>query len=161
MRIAIFGNSGSGKSTMARALAERHGIPMLELDMVVWEPGQIAVQRPHHDIVTAVESFLAAHEQWVVEGCYGELIELVLAHCTELVFLNPGVEACVANNRRRPWEPHKYESPEAQDAMFAGLIEWVTGYYARDDQWSLAYHRRIYELFPGKKTEITNGTSES
>jgi predicted kinase len=46
MRVAIFGNSGSGKSTMARELAERHRVPMLELDTVVWEPGQIAPSRP-------------------------------------------------------------------------------------------------------------------
>src|SRR6185503_14519636 len=46
MRILVFGNSGSGKTTLARALAAAHGLAHLDLDSVVWEPGQIAVQRP-------------------------------------------------------------------------------------------------------------------
>ena len=45
MRIAILGNSGSGKSTVARSLAARSGAVLLDLDTVAWEPGQIAVAR--------------------------------------------------------------------------------------------------------------------
>jgi adenylate kinase family enzyme len=155
MRVAIFGNSGSGKSTMARELAERHRVPMLELDTVVWEPGQIAVLRPADAIRADVERFLAASDGWIVEGCYGELVELALGRCTRAIFLNPGLEACVANNRRRPWEPHKYATPGAQDAMLEPLLEWVAGYYTRDDQWSYVYHRRVFDSFAGDKTEIT------
>lgn len=156
MRVAIFGNSGSGKSTMARALAAQHRIPMLELDTVVWEPGKIAVLRPLEAILADFDRFLDSNEQWVVEGCYGELVEAALPRCTELIFLNPGQEACVANNRRRRWEPHKYDSAEAQDAMLNNLLEWVADYYTRDDQWSLAYHRRIFDSYQGHKTEIND-----
>jgi adenylate kinase family enzyme len=155
MRVVIFGNSGSGKSTMARALSDQHGLPMLELDTVVWEPGQIAVLRPRELILADVDQFLNSNKQWVVEGCYGELVEVALPRCTEAFFLNPGLEACVANNRRRPWEPHKYDSAEAQNAMLSSLLEWVAGYYTRDDQWSLAYHRRVFDSYQGTKTEIT------
>ncbi len=155
MRIAIFGNSGSGKSTFARHLAARHGLSMLELDSIVWEPAQIAVVRPPEKLQGDLHQFLASHDRWVVEGCYGELIELVLPRCTETYFLNPGLAACLDNNRRRPWEPHKYESPEAQDAMLAGLLAWVEGYYTRDDQWSLSCHRRLFDTHPGKKIELT------
>ncbi len=154
MRVVIFGNSGSGKSTMARRLAETHCLPMLELDTVVWEPNQVAVLRPRDAIRADVDQFLAANEQWVIEGCYGELVERVLDRCTQALFLNPGLDACVANNRRRPWEPHKYATPEAQDAMLQPLLDWVAGYYTRDDQWSYAYHRRVFEAFGGDKTEV-------
>jgi len=44
MRIVIIGNSGSGKSTAAKALAARHSLAQLELDSIVWEPGQVAVE---------------------------------------------------------------------------------------------------------------------
>ena len=155
MRIAIFGNSGSGKSTFARCLAARHGLPMLELDSIVWEPAKIAVVRPKENILGDFETFLASHQCWVVEGCYGELVEVVLSRCTDVYFLNPGLAVCLDNNRRRSWEPHKYESPDAQDAMLAGLLAWVEGYYTRDDQWSLSYHRRLFEAYTGKKAELT------
>jgi adenylate kinase family enzyme len=153
MRILVFGNSGSGKTTLATQLAQQHGLAHLDLDAIVWEPGQVAVQRAPADIAASLDAFLAANERWVVEGCYGELVERAAPHCTELVFLNPGLEACLANNRRRPWEPHKYASPEAQDAMLANLQAWVSGYYERDDSWSYRAHRAIFDAFPGNKSE--------
>jgi adenylate kinase family enzyme len=155
MRIAIFGNSGSGKSTMARGLVARHGLAMLEIDSIVWEPGQIAVLRPKEKILADLNMFISANENWVVEGCYGELMQLVFPHCTDVYFLNPGVETCLNNNKRRPWEPHKYESAEAQDSMFAVLLAWVQEYYTRDDQCSLVFHRQLFDTYPGKKMEIT------
>ena len=39
MRIALIGNSGSGKSMLSRQLATARALPMLDLDTVAWEPG--------------------------------------------------------------------------------------------------------------------------
>jgi adenylate kinase family enzyme len=154
-RILIFGNSGSSKSTRARSLAGTQGLVHLDLDSIVWEPGQVAVQRPAEAIAAALENFLAANDSWVVEGCYGELVEAAARHCTELIFLNPGVDACLDNNRRRPWEPHKYASREQQDAMLEVLQAWVAEYYTRAGSWSYPAHRRIFDAHRGTKTEVT------
>lgn len=159
MKILVFGNSGSGKSTYARALAERHALAHLDLDTIVWEPGQVAVQRPAAAIEASLLAFLDCHRAWVIEGCYGELVQATAAHCSELVFLNPGREACLANNRRRPWEPHKYASAEAQNAMLDTLQAWVAAYYERDDDWSGSRHRQIFEAHRGRKTEYRNRPS--
>lgn len=158
MRVLIFGNSGAGKSTRAQALASQNALPHLDLDAIVWEPGKVAVLREPAAISASLKAFLDQHEQWVIEGCYGELVEAAAPHCTQLVFLDPGVEACLANNRRRPWEPHKYASPEEQDAMLENLQAWVRDYYTRDDQWSYAAHRRIFDAFTGDKTEVVEAT---
>ena len=155
MRVLVFGNSGSGKSTYARALAARHGLPHLDLDSIVWEPNQIAVQRPPEQILASLQHFLSGHDSWVIEGCYGELVEAAGQHCTELVFLNPGLDVCLENNRRRPWEPHKYASLEQQNAMLAHLQTWVADYYTRSGPWSYEAHRRIFDVCRGAKTEYT------
>jgi adenylate kinase family enzyme len=155
MKLLILGNSGSGKSTLAKAVAERHGLPHLDLDIIVWEPGQIAVPRALEAVRADLDGFIAAHPTWVIEGCYGELIEAAAPFSTQLLFLNPGLAACLANNRRRPWEPHKYVSAEAQGAMLDNLQAWVEGYYSRDDAWSLAAHRRVFDRHPGRKREAT------
>jgi adenylate kinase family enzyme len=156
MRILIFGNSGSGKSTLAKALAVRDGCAHLDLDTIVWEPGRIAEPRPTERVRDDLDAFLAQHDAWVIEGCYGELVAHAAPACTELVFLNPGREACLANNRRRPWEPHKYDSPEAQDAMLENLQAWVAGDYERDDDGSYAAHRRLFDAHEGVRTEYTS-----
>jgi len=57
---------------------------------------------------------------------------------------------------RRPWEPHKYASPEQQDAILANLQAWVAGYYTRDDAWSYGMHRRVFDAFAGDKIEYTD-----
>jgi adenylate kinase family enzyme len=153
MKILVFGNSGSGKSTLAKHLAQEHRLSHLDLDSIVWEPGKVAVKRAPDAIAASLESFLAAHNRWVIEGCYGELVEAAASHCTELLFLNPGLETCLEHNRRRPWEPHKYASKNEQDAMLENLQAWVAGYYERKDQWSYHAHRQIYDTFTGRKSE--------
>jgi adenylate kinase family enzyme len=155
MRLLIMGNSGSGKSYRARALAAQHDLVHLDLDTIVWEPGKIAVARAPEQVRAELSAFVTTHARWVAEGCYGDLVEMALPHCSELVFMHPGREVCLENNRQRPWEPHKYASMEAQQSKLNFLLEWVSGYYERDDTMSYACHRRVFDGFDGKKTEVT------
>src|SRR5207247_8198421 len=121
MKVLVFGTSGSGKSTYARALATREGLTHLDLDSIVWEPGKIAVQRPRESVAASLRRFIDAQSAWVIEGCYGELVRAASPHCTLLVFLNPGRDACLANNLKRSWEPHKYASLELQTPCLASF----------------------------------------
>ena len=156
MRVLIFGNSGSGKSTLAKQISREHDLPHLDLDTIVWEPHKIAIQRQPDAIAASLMAFLAENEQWAIEGCYGELVATASEHCTELIFLNPGLDTCLAHNLARPWEPHKYASKQAQDEMLGNLQAWVTEYYQRQDQWSYHAHRIIFDSFAGPKSERIN-----
>lgn len=69
MRIVLLGNAGAGKTTMARQLIGDQDIAHLSLDAIAW--GEGAARRPLADSLRALERFLDAHEQWVIEGCYG------------------------------------------------------------------------------------------
>ncbi|MES2150786.1 MAG: shikimate kinase [Pseudomonadota bacterium] len=155
MRVLIFGNSGSGKSWRARNLAAGHGLAHLDLDTIVWVPGEIAVARPKPDVLAELRAFVDTHPAWVAEGAYGDVIEAALPFCDELVFMNPGREKCLANNALRPWEAHKYASKAQQDSMLPMLMEWVESYYQRADACSYSWHRRMFDGFAGNKCEIT------
>jgi len=155
VRLVVIGNSGSGKSTFARRAAAEHDLVYLELDTIVWEGHGAPVERPREVARAQLAAFVAQHERWVIEGCDGDLAEAALPACTELVFMNPGVDACVANNRRRPWEPHKYDSAADQARMLPALLAWVESYYMRDDVRSYAYHRRVFDAFGGAKRELS------
>ncbi len=155
-RIAIIGNAGSGKSTLARRLAAPGRTPVLDLDTIVWEPGQIAVPRPQPAVHADLDRFCAEHDAWIVEGCYSGLAERLLAQGPELIFLNPGEAACLRNCRARSWEPHKYASKEAQDEQLEFLLAWVSDYYRRADGASLARHRAIFDAYQGPKRELVS-----
>lgn len=153
-RVLVVGNSGSGKTTLASRLARDEGLAHLDLDTLAWQPTEPPVRRDLADSAREIRRFTVCHDGWVVEGCYADLALLLAADATELVFLNPGVEACVRQCRARPWEPHKYESREAQDRNLAMLLDWVRSYPERDDACSLAAHRALYEEFEGPKREV-------
>lgn len=154
MRVLLFGHSGAGKTADAPNLARAHALAHLDLDPIVWQPGQVAVLRPAALVNEDLRRFFARNCAWVIEGCYGELIETAAPHCSDLVALNPGLAACRQNCRRRPWEPHENASREEQDARLAPLLDWVAADYARDDSWSYARHRRLCDAFAGPKREL-------
>lgn len=152
MRVVILGNSGSGKTTRARALEADHGCAHLDLDSVAWAtPG---TRRPLAESEAAIRAFHDAHPAWVMEGSYASLAEIAAPLATAFWFLNPGVETCLAHARQRPWEPEKYPSPEAQDERLAFLLDWIRSYDVRDDEYGLAAHRAVFDAFDGPKQEI-------
>ena len=83
-------------------------------------------------------------------------LDLVIPHCTQIIFLNPGMDICATNCRNRPWEPHKYGSPEEQDANLDMLLAWVEQYSQRTDEFSLRAHRKIFDSYAGEKVEYTS-----
>lgn len=138
---------------MARDLSRRYDLAHMDLDQLAWsEP---AVRRPLAESAAEIAEFIRTHEEWVAEGCYADLLELLLDSATEVRFLNPGADVCVANCRARPWEPEKYPSKEEQDSNLTFLLGWVRDYASRDDEYSLASHRDLFERFRGPKKEYT------
>ena len=156
MKIAIIGNSGSGKTTLARRLSLINESRLLELDTIYWEPGKIAEKRNADAIESDLQNFVSKDANWIIEGCYGSLLAIVKDSIDLLIFMNPGVEKCVANNLKRPWEPEKYKSLEEQNEKLEFLIQWVKEYYERDDEMSLQAHTKFFDEFNGAKLEVKN-----
>lgn len=148
-RVVIYGNAASGKTTMACGL----GLPRLSLDSIAW--AEVAVRAKPEDSRAALEKFIAEHSEWVIEGCYGDLIEAALPHCTELRFLNPGPEVCIANAHSRPWTPEYCASPEDQQRFLTPLIKFIREYETVTGEYGLTRHRAIFEAFAGPKREYT------
>jgi adenylate kinase family enzyme len=154
VRVVVLGNSGSGKSTLAAALAATAGVPCLDMDTVAWERDRPAVPRTEALALDDIAVFCGSHENWVVEGCYANLAAAALELAPKLILLNPGLEACLANCRSRPWEPHKYPSKRAQDANLEFLLSWVEEYYTRNGPMSLAGHQDCFGSYAGPKREL-------
>ena len=64
-RIAIIGNGGGGKSTIARALGKHLGIPVHVVDEVQWLSGWR--RAPLDEVVHVLDSWAAA-SSWIIDG---------------------------------------------------------------------------------------------
>ncbi len=84
-RIAVVGSTGSGKTTLARQLAERLGLPYVELDALHWEPNwtEATDEALRARVLAATES-----GRWVVDGNYSKVHDLTLARAQTLVWLD-------------------------------------------------------------------------
>jgi adenylate kinase family enzyme len=67
-RVAVFGNAGGGKSTLARQLVEITRLPLYVLDKLQFREGGAAVPR---DDYLELHRGLLARETWVIDG-YGD-----------------------------------------------------------------------------------------
>lgn len=155
-KVVIFGNSGSGKSTLAKELCDTEVLPHLDLDSIAWKPNSPPERRPIAESRSDINAFTDAKESWVIEGCYADLLKLVIPDSTEIVFLNLPIDTCISNARNRPWEPHKYKSKEAQDENLEMLIGWISQYETRNDTFSRSAHQRLFQGYSGKKTMYTS-----
>jgi adenylate kinase family enzyme len=160
-KIVVFGNSGSGKSTLAKSLCSLEGLAHLDLDTLAWEPVMPPVRKSLKDSKREIDGFLGSNSKWVVEGCYSDLIQLVLGDSNEIVFLDLPTELCIANAKMRPWEPHKYDSKEAQDANLNMLLDWISQYDERKDTFSRTAHQAIYDSYKGRKTVYSNNERDT
>lgn len=104
-------------------------------------------------------NFIQDNDYWVIEGFYTDLLALVSDQAEEIIFMNLEVSMCIKNARSRPWEPHKYESKEAQDANLTMLIQWIENYALRSDEFSFVAHSQFYEQFEGSKRMLTENNS--
>ncbi|MBV8848573.1 MAG: hypothetical protein JOZ16_03205 [Methylobacteriaceae bacterium] len=64
-RVAIFGNTGGGKSTLARRLAEVTRLPLYPLDLIQFGAGGEPVQ--HQDYLET-HTQLLSEDEWIIDG---------------------------------------------------------------------------------------------
>ena len=153
-KVLVFGNSGSGKSTYAKKLSLNENLVHLDLDTVAFKKDNPIQRKPLQESIAEIQEIINQHDAWVIEGCYGDLMKGLFEYANEVVFLNLPKALCQNNAKNRPWEPHKYESKAAQDKNLPMLLDWIVGYYERDDTFSFACHNELYQSFSGKKQEI-------
>jgi adenylate kinase family enzyme len=85
MRVLMLGSSGSGKTTVGRALAEQLGVPFVELDALNHQPGWT---KPSDDQFRRHVAERVAADGWVVDGNYPVVRQLVLERATTVVWFD-------------------------------------------------------------------------
>ena len=131
-RVLVIGSGGSGKSTVATELADVLGLPLIHLDALYWSSGWVPT--PADEWRRRVEE-LIAHPRWVMDGNYGGTLDLRLARCEMVVFLDLPRVVCLwrvlkrqlrFRGRSRPDMP-----PGCPERFSWEFITWIWTYPAR------------------------------
>ena len=97
-RVLVIGISGAGKSTFARALADKTGLPLIHLDKEYWRPGW--KMPPRSEWRPRVQE-LAAGERWIMDGNYDSSLDLRLPRADTVVWFDYSTLICIQRALRR------------------------------------------------------------
>lgn len=148
-RTVIIGNSGSGKSTLAAAIASLVHIPVIDLDLLHWEPDGYGAKR-NEDVARQLALDVSNQPRWIVEGVFGWLAEIALLKATALVWLDFPWSLCRAGLLVRGLR----RGATSRDA--ADLMKWAEAYWSRQTPSSFAGHSKMFEDFSGAKLRLEN-----
>lgn len=97
-RIAVVGPGGAGKSTFAREMGRRTGLPVIHLDRHYWNPGWVETPREEW---AALQFRLFSEDQWIADGNYGGTFDVRFARADTVIVLAPPRLTCLVGALRR------------------------------------------------------------
>ncbi|WP_119303085.1 P-loop NTPase family protein [Dongia deserti] len=129
-RIAVIGNAGGGKSTLARKLAAQRELPYIEIDALLWQPGWKPTPAEMYE---AEHGRLIARSSWVIDGL-GRLESMAdrLERATEIIFIDMPLwmHFWLAAERQVAWAKGEIVHPPAgavrmppTEALFRTIFE--------------------------------------
>jgi len=137
-RIQVVGTSGSGKTTVARAIAARLDLPCIELDALFWKRDW--GETPNEEFLPKVEEATRG-DGWVLDGNYSRIGPVVWPRVETVVWLDypfPRVFGQLLGRTIR--------RAATREPMWGGCVEsWRKSFFSRDSilVWCLqTYGRR-------------------
>ena len=123
-RVIVIGCPGSGKSTVSRALHNKTGIPLYHLDMMYWNADKTTVEKS-----VFLERLYAVLEkdEWIIDGNYGSTMELRMAACDMVIFLDYPLDVCLDGIKERRGKPRS-DMPWIETEEDAEFIEFIKSY---------------------------------
>lgn len=122
------GASGSGTTTLARALADYWSVPHADADDYFWLPSDppYVKKRPEGDRITLMRSVFAPREAWVLSGSMTGWGDSVVRMCDAVIFLTLDPE--VRLRRLHSRESVRQEGREVDAAAWDAFVDWARGY---------------------------------
>lgn len=85
-RIIVIGSPGSGKTSLAKFLAQKHQLPNHSIDDFYWQPGW---QRPrNNDWLQILENYMSSNRRWIIDGNYVDYLPMRLQYADIVIYLD-------------------------------------------------------------------------
>ena len=123
-KIIVIGCPGSGKSTVSRTLHNKTGIPLYHLDMMYWNADKTTVEK---SVFLERLSVVLQKNEWIIDGNYGSTMELRMAACDTVIFLDYPLDVCLDGIRARRGKPRS-DMPWIETEEDAEFIEFIKSY---------------------------------
>jgi len=126
-RVAVIGPPGAGKSTFAKALASKTGLPLIHLDYYHLDSKH---DYPHnHDAWNKLVLELAEQDEWIMEGNYGATYNERFNRADTIIYLDCPRRTAIASILKRRIKYHhkpRTEMPEDWKEKFDwGFIKYA------------------------------------
>ena len=123
-KVIVIGCPGSGKSTVSRALHNKTGIPLYHLDMMYWNADKTTVEK---SVFLERLSAVFEKDEWIIDGNYGSTMELRMAACDTVIFLDYPLDVCLDGIKERRGKPRS-DMPWIETEEDAEFIEFIKNY---------------------------------
>jgi adenylate kinase family enzyme len=142
-RAVIIGNSGGGKSTLARKLSSAWQCSLVEIDGLLWQPGW---QLTPVEVYNAEHARLIGGESWIIEGLGRfDSIAARLARATDIVLVDLPlwVHFWLAAERQIQWSTGQIENPPAGLAAMPSTETLFRTIWEVDQKWMPKIRRLV------------------
>ena len=92
-RVMIIGCGGSGKTTLARQLGEKTGLPVIHLDQIFWSPGNW--QHLDREVFDDLLRQELEKTQWIMDGNFDRTLPMRLEKCDTVIYLDYNRFVCI------------------------------------------------------------------
>ncbi|KSU64234.1 hypothetical protein [Arthrobacter sp. NIO-1057] len=133
-RLYILGASGSGTTTLGRAIADAWSVPHADSDDYFWMPTNppYTQQRPAARRVELMLEIFAKRPAWVLSGGINGWGERILQRCDAVVFLSLDAPQRLQRIKRR--EAVRRVGEEVDTEAFGEFLAWASHYDDPDFQ---------------------------
>lgn len=128
-RILIIGCPGAGKSTFARALQEKTGLPLYYLDMIFHLSDRTTVSAEEFD--EKLHAILK-QDKWIIDGNYLRTLPERLHFADTVFFLDYPLEVCLAGVSGRIGQKRE-DMPWIEEYFDEEFKQWIKD-FAKDQK---------------------------
>lgn len=151
MKISIIGHAASGKTTLAKKISQKLGIPHVHLDRFWFESGGLSVQKGNVDRAEYVQNYIkdkvnefVFKDDWVSDGFFSKVQPLIADKADYLIFIDIPLHTRIMNHVKRVFSDERHPELNPMDE-FVFIFDIIKRTFTKDHKF-----RNLIKQYPQK-----------